>query len=544
MDRNREYDIYKAMQRIENELIQSMIRNFDRHRAEEKKEGYCWTAWQAEQLKALEQYKRRNLKAYKGVFGKLNADIESMIRLMRQTGRASQEIGILEALKKGYKIHKELRKVTTEGRFFKVNDRKLNALIKATVDDMEKAEQAVLRMANDKYRKAIFAAEVYANTGAGTYEKAVDMATKDMLSAGLNCVEYKNGARHTLANYARMAIKTANKKAYLMGEGEKRAEWGVHTVILKKRGNACPLCLPFVGKVLIDDVYSGGSKGDGEYPLLSDAMAAGLYHPNCKDIHTTYFPGISTPPSGQKLTREDVKKAKEDYTDEQKQNYCKNNAERFKRMSENSLDKDNKRKYAARAKEWEKKEKSYQKDAREGSEHLSKEITNNEPFADVTDDWRSNATPNSHKVTDLSEYTVDGTTYKVDGKHVLLDYKEKERQVAELIEKEFGGEIYMVPRIAESAGISTADYLIKGERFDLKEPTGSSKNVLYNMVNKKKKQSSNFVFDLSKCPLSVDDLYRQAEKLYQSDHTRFIDKVILVKNNKILKILERRKKGS
>lgn len=541
---DKEYDIYKALQRIENELIESMMRNFSRHQAEEEKEGINWTAWQAEQLKALEQYKRRNLKKYKGKFGQLNAEIENLIRLMRQTGRASQEVDILEALKKGYQVHKKIGRVTTEGRFFTANDRKLNALIKATVNDMEKAEQAVLRMANDKYRKTIFNAQVYANTGAGTYEKAVDMAVKDMLAAGLNCVEYKNGARHTLANYARMAIKTANKRAYLIGEGEKRAEWGVHTVILKKRGNACPLCLPFVGKVLIDDVYSGGSKGDGEYPLLSDAMAAGLYHPNCKDIHTTYFPGISTPPSDQKLTREDVKKAKEDYNNEQKQNYCKNNAERFQRMSENSLDKDNKRKYAAGAKEWEEKERACQKAAGEGKKHIPEKVTGMESFADVTEEWYSNATPNSHKVTDLSEYTVDGTTYKVDGKHVLLDYKEKERQVAELIEKELGGEIYMVPRVAEPAGISTADYLIRGEKFDLKEPKGSSKNVLYNMVNKKKKQSSNFIFDLSECPLSVDDLCKQAEKLFQSDHTSFIDKVILVKNNRILKILERRKKGN
>lgn len=109
----------------------------------------------------------------------------------------------------------------------------------------------------------------------------------------------------------------------------------------------------------------------------------------------------------------------------------------------------------------------------------------------------------------------------MDNKHVLLDYKEKERQVAELIEKELGGEIYMVPRVAEPAGISTADYLIRGEKFDLKEPTGSSKNVLYNMVNKKKKQATNFVFDLSKRPLEVDELYKQAEKLFQSDHTSF-----------------------
>ena len=355
MQMDKEYDIYKALQTIEDELIRSMIRNFDRHRAEEEKEGYNWVAWQAEQLKALEQYKRRNLKKYKGKFEQLNAEIENLIRLMRQTGRASQEVGILEALKKGYQVHKKIGRVTTEGRFFTANDRKLNALIKATVNDMEKAEHAVLRMANDKYRKVIFNAQVYANTGAGTYEKAVDMAVKDMLSAGLNCVEYKNGARHTLANYARMAIKTANKRAYLIGEGEKRAEWGVHTVILKKRGNACPLCLPFVGKVLIDDVYSGGSKRDGDYPLLSNAMAAGLYHPQCRDIHTTYFPGISTHPSEQRITKEEAEKAKEDYNNEQKQNYCKNNAERFRRMSENSLDEDNKRKYAARASEWEEK---------------------------------------------------------------------------------------------------------------------------------------------------------------------------------------------
>lgn len=65
---------------------------------------------------------------------------------------------------------------TSTGEFFKVNNRKLNALVKSTTDDLKRAETAVLRMSNDKYRKAIFNAQVYANTGAGTYEKAVDMA--------------------------------------------------------------------------------------------------------------------------------------------------------------------------------------------------------------------------------------------------------------------------------------------------------------------------------------------------------------------------------
>ncbi len=64
---------------------------------------------------------------------------------------------------------------------------------------------------------------------------------------------------------------------------------------MNKRGNPLPeVSLPFVGKVLIDDVWSGGKKVDGPYPLMSTAIAAGLYHPRCKDSHTTHFPGIST----------------------------------------------------------------------------------------------------------------------------------------------------------------------------------------------------------------------------------------------------------
>lgn len=160
-------------------------------------------------------------------------------------------------------------------------------------------------MADDQYRKIIYNAQVYANTGAGTYDKAVDMAIKDLISAGLNCVEYSNGARHTLPDYADMAIRTAGKRAYLTGEGEKRQEWGIHTVIINKRGNPCSLCLPFVGKVLIDDVWSGGTPQDGSYPLMSSAIAAGLYHPRCKDSHTTYFEGVSSPPK-EKFTQAEL----------------------------------------------------------------------------------------------------------------------------------------------------------------------------------------------------------------------------------------------
>lgn len=350
-----EYDLAEAFRRIENELMASMIRNMDRHRAEETKEGYNWSMWQTEQLKALEKYKVRNQKKYSKQFKSINDQIDSLIRMSRSKGGMQQERRILQAIKKGFKGAKKTGSGAT-AEFFKLNDRKLEALIKATRDDMEKAETAVLRKANDDYRKAIFNAQVYANTGAGTYEKAVDMATKDMLSRGLNCVEYANGARHTLSDYADMAIRTASKRAYLQGEGEKRKEWGIATVIMAKRGNPCPKCLPFVGKVLIDDMWSGGSK-DGvdpetgkKYPLMSYAISKGLYHPRCKDSHTTYFPGIST--ADDTWTKEELEAVGLQNKQEARQQYAQRQEEKYGRLAEYSLDNDNKKMYGQKTDFW------------------------------------------------------------------------------------------------------------------------------------------------------------------------------------------------
>lgn len=344
-----DYNIKEAFERIENELIDSMMRNFSRHRAEEIKEGYNWTQWQAEQLKSLEEYRKHNAKKFGKRFKTINGKVEEMIRTAKADGNASQEAEILEAVKDGFKAPKKPSAHST-AEFFKVNDRKLDALIKSTTDDLKRAETAVLRMSNDKYRKAIFNAQVAMNTGAVTYEKAVDMACKDMLNAGLNCVEYKNGARHTLSNYADMAVKTANKRAYLRGEGEKRAEWGVSLVVVNSRQGGCPDCAKYIGKVFIDDVYSNGKKSDGNYPLLSTAIKNGLFHPRCKDSTSTYYPELDDLDAP--LSEDEIKELDRQRGIEERQQYAQRQAERFDRRAEYSLDKDNKRIAQTRADEW------------------------------------------------------------------------------------------------------------------------------------------------------------------------------------------------
>lgn len=341
------YDVSRAFERIENELLESMTRNLKKHKAEETELGIEWTQWQAIQLEELHRFKQEAAQKYGLEFKSMNKKIRETIANASLQGASDEELNVLKALEKGYVLKRE--RGLSAG-FFQTNQKRLDALMNAVEHDMKTAQTAVLRYANDQYRRIIFQSQVAASSGALTYEKAVDMATSDFLKNGINCITYSNGAVHNIVSYADMAVRTASKRAYLMGEGQKRQEWGVSTVILNKRFNACPLCMPFEGKVLIDDVWSGGTSKDGPYPLMSSAMAAGLYHPNCKDKHSTYFEGISSKPESRYYEEKPV--IKERQLIENKLNHAKRQAKSYNRLAKNSLDAENQETYRARATEW------------------------------------------------------------------------------------------------------------------------------------------------------------------------------------------------
>ena len=162
-------------------------------------------------------------------------------------------------------------------------------------------------------------------------------------------------------------------------------------------------------------------------------------------------------------------------------------------------------------------------------------------YADVTDQLKVESVQEPHLVEDMAKYTVNDTTYKVDGRNVKLDYSPKEKAIAELLVKELGGEIKMVPRVLNPQGVSTPDYIFNGEAYDLKELSGTSKNLVYNALSKKGRQASNFVLDVSNCPLDVKEIARQIDYVYWSKHTSFIDKIMVVQNNQLAKIYERTK---
>ena len=368
------YDVSRAFERIENELLESMIRNLKKHKAEETELGFEWTQWQAIQLEELQRFKLEASKKYGLEFKSMNQKIRETIAEAMMQGASDEEVNVLKAIEKGLVINREQG---LSAGFFQANQKRLDALMNAVEHDMKTAQTAVLRYTNDQYRKIIFQSQVAASSGAITYDKAVDMATSDFLKKGINCITYSNGAVHNIASYADMAVRTASKRAYLMGEGQKRQEWGISTVILNKRFNACPLCMPFEGKVLIDDVWSGGSAKDGPYPLMSSAMAAGLYHPNCKDKHSTYFEGISPKPESRYYEEKPV--IKERQLIENKLNHAKRQAKSYNRLAKNSLDAENQETYRARATEWRDKVKEYREQLNSFEESNGLELKGIEP---------------------------------------------------------------------------------------------------------------------------------------------------------------------
>ena len=140
------------------------------------------------------------------------------------------------------------------------------------------------------------------------------------------------------------------------------------------------------------------------------------------------------------------------------------------------------------------------------------------------------------------KYYIDekGEKYIVDGKHVILKTTEREREVANILGKIYGGKVRIIPRVNEPEKIKTPDYMIRNEKFDLKEIRGNGKNTLDNAIKKQEKQATNFIFDISKSKMNEKDAIEQINNIYNSKHREWVEQIILIKDDNILKIYQRK----
>ncbi len=338
-------DILLLYREMELELIDSMKRNLGLHLAEETETGLDYPQWQAIKLRELRKYQQENRDIIGGKTLRLSEEVAKQLRDELRQGHESEIAKFL--LFRNAKKYKSA--VAMNESFFKLNTRKVDALIEEVNGSLLKANHAALRMANDVYREVIFKSGMFVANGVMTEQQAYDRAMKDFLNRGLNCIEYKDGRRVNIADYTSMAVRTANQRAYMMGEGEFRKEIGNPLIIISRHDTSCELCAPFQNKVLIDDVYSGGTQDDGDYMLLSEAMDKGLYHPGCRHGLGTYYPEID------EIDREYDGYVERDVTDygEYSKAHIENMIQRYKRLSLGSIDSDNVARYEAKLREWE-----------------------------------------------------------------------------------------------------------------------------------------------------------------------------------------------
>jgi len=340
------YDIAEIFHKMELDLIASQRRTLMLHMAWEHEEGFEWEQWQTRKLAAIREYQKANAAIIAGKTEEINTETEKLLTA--------------EFKKSSVKTNGVFQKVSEFGQFvgipglddrnfFGANQEKLDALIKSVTSDFAKAEYSALRLMDDQYRKIIFRSQAYFATGSVTLPQAVDLASKDFLTQGLRCIEYKNGNMVNISSYAEMALRTQQARTSAVAQGSVMDDWGQHLIILSALGSTCPLCSPWQDIVLIDDVYANGTQAEGDYPLLSTAIAAGLGHPNCRHLPgSPWFEGINTPPEPP-----DAESVRKNYDSEVKQREIERNIRKNKRLETGSLDPDNQAKYGAKVKECE-----------------------------------------------------------------------------------------------------------------------------------------------------------------------------------------------
>lgn len=316
-----EKELASLFEELELRLIASLNRNLSAHKAWEQDLGFDWTAWQAEKIKALERFRKEN---------------EAILREYRDTISKETRKLLEEQFAEGEAREADELGEATDDSFFELFDEKLESLIDEMHGKETTVEKAALRMMDDIYRQTIQRADMALQTGSVTVPKAIELAVEDFARQGINCIEYRDGRRVNIADYVQMALRTSNARAALLGGAKQRMALGIDIVRVSSYGGCSETCQPWQGGIYIDDVFAvfqgetvgdrGKSRNGKWYLLLSVAVKAGLFHPNCRHTLTGCRDDAKPAPPL------DGEKIRQNYKLEQKQRALERNIRKWKRL--------------------------------------------------------------------------------------------------------------------------------------------------------------------------------------------------------------------
>lgn len=241
--------------------------------------------------------------------------------------------------------------------FFGVNTPKMKRLMDDITTLEKTVETAAVRNMDDVYRTTLNKVQLMMGTGSITLNEAIDLATRDFLDKGINCIVYADGRRVNIADYVRMALRTTSTRATLQGAAKRFAELGYDTVLVSQYGKCSETCEPWQGRAYIDDVFTiwngerSGDFGKSNYcdkwfMLLSVAIRGGLFHPNCRHTMGQYIEGLTKIP--QPIPAEKIREQREL---EEKQRAMERKIRALKRKVEGTQDEKKVKEYKRKLRE-------------------------------------------------------------------------------------------------------------------------------------------------------------------------------------------------
>jgi hypothetical protein len=358
-------DIARIFEEIELRLIASLKRNLSRHKAEEEKEGFEWSAWQAEKLNNIDNFRKENAQIADEYVDVIDDETRQLMTDQFHEGEHTAEQSVIDVSESGVNVPDvpaqpqppEAPTAIPDDHFFGVNKPKMDKLMEDVTTLEKTALTAAVRNMDDVYRTTLNKVQLMMGTGSITLNEAIDLATRDFLDKGINCIVYADGGRVNIADYVRMALRTTSTRATLQGAAKRFAELGYDTVLISQYGGCSETCEPYQGKVYIDDVFTiwnGARSGDfGKsnycdkwFMLLSVAIRGGLFHPNCRHTMGQYIEGLTKIP--QPIPAEKIREQREL---EEKQRAMERKIRALKRKVEGTQDEKKVKEYKRKLRE-------------------------------------------------------------------------------------------------------------------------------------------------------------------------------------------------
>ena len=358
-------DIARIFEEIELRLIASLKRNLSRHKAEEEKEGFEWSAWQAEKLNNIDNFRKENAQIADEYVDVIDDETRQLMTDQFHEGEHTAEQSVIDVSESGVNVPDvpaqpqppEAPTAIPDDHFFGVNKPKMDKLMEDVTTLEKTALTAAVRNMDDVYRTTLNKVQLMMGTGSITLNEAIDLATRDFLDKGINCIVYADGRRVNIADYVRMALRTTSTRATLQGAAKRFAELGYDTVLISQYGGCSETCEPYQGKVYIDDVFTiwngerSGDFGKSNYcdkwfMLLSVAIRGGLFHPNCRHTMGQYIEGLTKIP--QPISAEKIREQREL---EEKQRAMERKIRALKRKVEGTQDEKKVKEYKRKLRE-------------------------------------------------------------------------------------------------------------------------------------------------------------------------------------------------